>query len=160
MAEVENNIDCPFCRSGIKDLSFFENEDFSAIYNVAPILPGHALVIPKKHITSFLDLPDKDLFEFIKFSRTVIKILSKAFNTEAFNWTLQEKDEAGQSIAHMHIHIIPRKPEDLPHPGDWYPKLKYNINNILDSHKREKLKPEQLKVIVEKLQDISAGIIK
>ncbi len=160
MAEAGNNTDCPFCRSGIRDLSFFENKDFIAIYNVAPIVPGHALVFPKKHITSLLDLADKDLFEFIKFSRSVIKILSKAFNTGAFNWTLQEKEEAGQSIAHMHIHIIPRKPEDLPHPGDWYPKLKYNINNILDSHKRERLSREQLKVIVEKLKDISAGIFK
>ena len=158
MPERKNNTDCPFCKSGIKDLTFFENEKFIAIYNIAPIVPGHALVLPKKHITSFFDLTDTDLFEFIKFSRSVIKILSKAFNTEAFNWTLQEKDEAGQSIAHMHIHIIPRKPEDLPHPGDWYPKLKYNINNILDSHKRERLNPDQLKVIVRKLKKISTEV--
>ena len=160
MPERKNNTDCPFCNSGIYDLSFFENEKFIANYNIAPIVPGHALVIPREHHTSFLDLTDKDLFEFIKFSRSVIKILSKAFNTEAFNWTLQEKEEAGQSIAHMHIHIIPRKPEDLPHTGDWYPKLKYNINNILDSHKRERLEPDQLKVIVRKLKKISAEVIK
>lgn len=160
MPDRENNIDCPFCTSGIKDLSFFENESFFAIYNIAPILPGHTLVIPKKHITGFFELEDKDLFEFIKFSRSVIKILAKAFKTEAFNWTLQEKDEAGQSIVHMHIHIIPRKPGDLPHPGDWYPRLKYNIDNILDSHKRERLKPDQLKVIIEKLKKISADVLK
>jgi bis(5'-adenosyl)-triphosphatase len=160
MPERENNIDCPFCTSRIKNLSFFENESFLAIYNIAPILPGHTLVIPKKHITSFLEMTDEELFEFVKFSRSVIKILSKAFKTEAFNWTLQEKDEAGQSVAHMHIHIIPRKAEDLPHPGDWYPRLKYNINNILDSHKRERLKPAQLKIIIEKLKNISAEIIK
>ncbi len=158
MPERENNVDCPFCKSGIKDLSFFENESFSAVYNIAPILPGHTLVIPKKHITSFFELTEEELFDFVKFSRSVIKILSKAFGTEAFNWTLQEKDEAGQSIAHMHIHIIPRKAGDLPHPGDWYPGLKYNIDNILDSDKREKLKPDQLSVIIEKLKNISADL--
>ena len=158
MRERENKTDCPFCKSGIRDLSFFENEGFITVYNIAPILPGHTLVIPKKHITSFFELTDKELYDFVKFSRSVIKILSKAFGTEAFNWTLQEKDEAGQSIAHMHIHIIPRKAGDLPHPGDWYPKLKFNIDNILDSDKREKLKPDQLKVIIEKLKNISADL--
>ena len=160
MSYKKNSTDCPFCNSGIQDFTFFENEKFIAIYNIAPILPGHTLVIPKKHITDFFKLTDEELFEFIKFSRSVIKILSKAFNTEAFNWTLQEKEEAGQSIAHMHIHIIPRKPEDLPHPGDWYPKLKYNINNILDSHKRERLNPDQLNVIVRNLKRISEEVIK
>ena len=156
--ERNNNGDCPFCAPDIKDLSFFENENFAALYNIAPILPGHTLVIPKKHITGFFELSDQDLFEFVKFSRSVIRILSKAFGTESFNWTLQEKEDAGQTITHMHIHIIPRKPGDLPHPGDWYPRLKYDIDNIPDSGKREKLQPEQLRVIVEKLKKISGNI--
>jgi bis(5'-adenosyl)-triphosphatase len=160
MQERKNNTNCPFCASEIKDSSFFESENFLAVYNIAPILPGHTLVIPKKHITSFFQLSDKDLFEYIKFSRSVTKILSKVFDTEAFNWSLQEKDEAGQSVAHMHIHIIPRKPGDLTNSGDWYPMLKNNIDNILDSNKREKLKPDQLKVIIEKLKNVSAEVLK
>ena len=156
MTQRPDNISCPFCEPEIRHLSFFENSKFIAIYNIAPILPGHALVIPKEHIISFFDLTDKDLFEFIKFSRQVVRILSKAFNTEAFNWTLQEKAEAGQSIAHMHIHIMPRKPEDLPHPGDWYPKLKYNIGDILDSYKRVRLTGDQLRATIEKLKSIAA----
>jgi bis(5'-adenosyl)-triphosphatase len=156
MDKKEDNAGCPFCGDGMKKLSFYESPDFIAIYNVAPILPGHALVIPKAHIISFFEMSDRELFEFIKFSRTVLKILAKAFNTEAFNWTLQEKAEAGQSIAHMHIHIMPRKAEDMAHPGDWYPKLKYNINDILDSHKRERLTNDQLRTIVERLRSISA----
>jgi bis(5'-adenosyl)-triphosphatase len=160
MNESQDNTGCPFCKPEIRNLSFYENSKFIAIYNIAPILPGHTLVIPKKHLISFFDLADKDLFEFIKFSRTVIRILSKAFNTEAFNWTLQEKAEAGQSIAHMHIHVMPRKPEDLPHPGDWYPKLKYNIGDILDSHKRAHLTEDQLAAIIEKLRSTATEVVK
>jgi bis(5'-adenosyl)-triphosphatase len=155
MDKNDDNAGCPFCDPGIRKLSFYESTEFIAVYNIAPILPGHALVIPKAHIISFFNLSDRDLFEFIKFSRTVVKILAKAFNTEAFNWTLQEKAEAGQSIAHMHIHIMPRKPEDLIHPGDWYPKLKYNINDILDSNKRQRLTDDQLRAIVGKLRSIA-----
>ncbi len=160
MPEIKNSAECPFCKSGIRDLSFLESEKFIAAYNIAPVLPGHTLVIPRRHITGFFELDDEELFEFVKFSRSVIKVLSKAFGTEAFNWTLQEKEESGQSIAHMHIHIIPRKPGDLPHPGDWYPRIKYNINNILDSDKREKLKPGQLEKIIRKLKNISAELFK
>jgi bis(5'-adenosyl)-triphosphatase len=160
MPERKKSTDCPFCKSGVKDLSFFESEKFIAVYNIAPILPGHTLVIPRRHITGFFELEDEELFEFVKFSRSVVKILSKAFGTEAFNWTLQEKEEAGQSIAHMHIHIIPRKPEDLPHPGEWYPRLKYNTDNVLDSDKRERLRPGQLKGIIKKLKNISTELFK
>ena len=155
MLEKSYDIKCPFCKQEIKDLVFYESEKFIAAYNIAPILPGHSLVMPKEHMISIFDLSDEELFEFVKFSRTVIKILSKAFNTEGFNWTLQESEEAGQTIAHMHIHIIPRKKEDLAHPGDWYPKLKHNVDDIIDSNKRMKLKADEIRSIVGKLRSFS-----
>ena len=76
MNKSDDNTGCPFCDPAIRNLSFYENNKFIAIYNIAPILPGHVLVIPIKHLTSFFDLANKDLFEFINFSRIVIRILS------------------------------------------------------------------------------------
>ncbi len=151
--QVSLENDCPFCKKSIKEITFFESKNFRAIYNIAPILPGHVLIVPKKHITSFMELTDKGLFEFVKFSRHVILLLTRTFKTEAFNWTLQEKEEAGQTIAHMHIHIIPRKSKDIETPGDWYPKVKNNLQDIIDSEKRPKLKLEELKKIVTLLKE-------
>ncbi len=149
---------CPFCSSEIKENTFFESANFLAIYNVAPILPGHSLVIPKLHITSFMELTENELFEIVSFSRKTIKILSLAFETTAFNWTIQEKEEAGQTIAHMHIHIVPRIPRDLPNPGDWHTKLKHNIESVIDSDLRPNVPPHELKSIVLRLRSFATNI--
>ena len=152
MPANENHSVCPFCKPDINEAAFLDSEKFIAVYNIAPVFPGHSLVIPRKHITSLLEFSDQELFEFVKFSRKAIIVLSEAFSTEGFNWILQEREEAGQSIAHMHIHILPRKPGDLKHPGDWYPKMKHYTDNNIESDKRMNLKPAEIKKIVAKLR--------
>ena len=146
-----NNI-CPFCNPAILDYAFLESSSHLALYNIAPILPGHSLIITKAHLTSIMELSEDELCEFVSFSRKAIRILAHVFQTDAFNWTLQEKEEAGQTVAHMHVHILPRKPEDLPEPGEWYPKLANNIDNFLDSLKRPRLSQTEMKPIIERLK--------
>lgn len=136
------------------DSCFAESENFRAIYNLAPILPGHSLIVFKQHISSFLEVPEEYTIEMMQFSRKVIRTLKEAFNTSAFDWTLQEGIEAGQTIEHMHIHIIPRKKGDLPEPGDWYPKLKNTFPETVDSLSRPKHTSEEIKNISAKLNAI------
>lgn len=142
---------CPFCNNGT-DAVFAESKNFVALYNIAPILPGHSLVVPRRHVESLMDLSKPALAELMVFSRDVVKILSRAFNTGGFNWTIQEKEEAGQSVGHLHLHLIPRKPKDLPEPGDWYPLLKQKEAEIIDSAKRARLKPQELRRIVAEIK--------
>ncbi|MBN2213556.1 MAG: HIT family protein [Bacteroidales bacterium] len=154
----ENNT-CPFCNTDILDYAFLESNNFLAVYNIAPVLPGHSLIIPRVHFTSFMELSDGELYEFISFSRKAIRILSGVFQTESFNWILQEKEEAGQTIAHMHIHIIPRKPGDMPEPGDWYPRWKNNISHLIDSNQRPRLSRDEMKTIVDRLRKAAADAV-
>ncbi|MEA3444053.1 MAG: HIT family protein, partial [Bacteroidota bacterium] len=112
---------CPFCADNISEISFYETDNFRTIYNIAPILPGHSLLVPKQHKESLMDFSDNQLSEMMLHTKKAIQLLQKAFSTEGFNLSLQEKYEAGQNIAHFHLHIIPRSPGDLKHPGDWYP---------------------------------------
>lgn len=146
---------CPFCKKDIKKSTFSESENFIAIVNIAPVLPGHSLIVPKKHLKSFMDLSDEELFEMVKFSRKVVKILNSFFKTNAFDWTIQDNEEAGQTIPHLHLHIIPRIKNDLPDPGDWYPMLKNNFENSIDSRKRSKLKETEMKQMVTFLRKIA-----
>ncbi len=145
---------CPFCSPNIDKSVFAESVNFKAIYNIAPILPGHTLIISNKHISKFMNIEDRLMEELIILSRQVIRTLSKAFKTDSFNWTLQEGAEAGQTIEHMHIHIIPRHKNDLPSPGDWYPELKTHENKIIDSLSRPKLSIPEIQSVVRYLTKI------
>lgn len=143
---------CPFCSPLVKDACFAESDNFRAVYNLAPILPGHSLIIPKKHISTFLRIDDSLMTEMILFSRKIIRLLNKAFETNSYDWTLQDGIPAGQTIEHFHIHIIPRKTNDLPLPGDWYPLLIQKTNALEDSFTRQKHTKEDMKIIVNKLK--------
>jgi len=146
--------ECPFCKEDIKDISYLESKNFYVIYNIAPVFPGHSLLIPKRHIISIFDLTNEELVELILLGRKAIEILKIALKTDAFNISLQEKEEAGQTIAHLHVHIIPRIKGDLEDPGKWYVKIQNNYEDIIDSCKRPKLNKNEMIEIVNYLKTI------
>ena len=146
--------DCPFCDAS-RDLAFAESSRFAAIYNIAPILPGHSLVVPKRHVVSLLDLDDSELAEFAVFGRTVVRILMDAFCVHSFNWTIQEGESAGQSVSHLHMHVIPRKAGDLPSPNDWYPMLKTKAAKLIESKSRAKLTKFEMARVVAHLRTVA-----
>lgn len=146
---------CPFCDNFFKEAVFAESKNFVAAYNLAPVLPGHTLIVPKRHIESTLDLSDDHLSEMMIFSKKVTALLLKAFSADGFDWSVQDKEVAGQTISHMHLHIVPRIKGDLKNPGDWYPKISNNYKEILDSDQRKKLNKEEMKLIVGKLKELS-----
>lgn len=144
--------DCPFCNPAREVGCFAQTQDFMAVYNIAPILTGHSLVIPKWHVSSLLDLSDSEIAEMVRFSRVVVRNLMRIFNATGFNWTVQEGEEAGQTIPHLHLHLIPRSVGDLPSPGDWYPKLKKSESGIIDSSDREQLTESELKLVADQIK--------
>jgi bis(5'-adenosyl)-triphosphatase len=152
-------MNCPFCQPSIQEAVFARSENFLAVYNLAPIFPGHSLIIPVRHLQSTLELTTDELTEMMLFARSVTSLLLKAFKAEAFNWSIQDREAAGQTLAHLHMHIVMRYPGDLPDPGDWYPKIRQNYSEILDSTSREKLTPSELKKIVETLRSTANNSI-
>jgi bis(5'-adenosyl)-triphosphatase len=122
------NSNCPFCKTDNQLLAFASTENFRAIYNLSPILPGHSLVIPVKHVTSLFDLDEEEISNFFSFARKVTAFLCEFYQSEAYDWSLQEGTEAGQSIDHLHLHIIPRKPGDLGETGEWYGQLRQSVD--------------------------------
>jgi bis(5'-adenosyl)-triphosphatase len=150
---------CPFCSEQFQSSVFYENGDFMAAFNIAPVLPGHSLVIPRAHHTSILSFTDTEITDFFKTARTALLILMKAFHTEAFDWSLQEKPEAGQTIEHLHLHIVPRAKNDLLTPGHWYPLVQRNDMDMIDSLKRPRLTAEEMKIIVDKLKEVARSTV-
>lgn len=126
-----------------------ESERFRAIVNIAPILPGHALVIPKRHVDSLLALDHAEIAEMVELSRRAVSLLVSVYAADGFDWTIQESEAAGQSVPHLHLHLIPRKQGDLPDPGDWYAHL-------IEFRKRPRLTREQMVREADELREALA----
>lgn len=148
--------DCQFCRKEIIEKSFCSTSQFSAIYNIAPIVPGHSLIIPNTHYISLFELSDQELCEMMVFARKVTRILQTVFQCDGFDWSVQDGISAGQSVPHLHLHIVPRKPHDMTNGTEWYSKLSQNAVPAPDSQHRIKLEEEEYNAITARLTEASA----
>jgi bis(5'-adenosyl)-triphosphatase len=151
---------CIFCSRAISGKSFYTTAQFSAFYNIAPILPGHSLVIPNKHYESLFELPDDELSEMMLFARKITSVLKTVFKCDGFDWTIQDGVSAGQTIPHLHLHIIPRKPLDLRESNEWYSKIPQSEESFLDSENRARLNEKEYDEITLKLKEASAKMLK
>jgi bis(5'-adenosyl)-triphosphatase len=150
---LEHTGECPFCRATVESNAFMESENFLAIYNIAPILRGHSLVIPRKHVESLFDLSEIELTEFTQFSKKVTELLLEAFKGDGFDWSIQEGLSAGQSIPHLHLHIVIRKPKDIGDESEWYMIIRENEKNVLDSASRAHLSDEEYRFYTDFLKN-------
>lgn len=107
--------DCVFCKiaSGeIKSEIIYENDNFFSVFDQNQEIPGHALVISKKHFATTLDMPATIGAEFLDcIKKTAIKIIDEQ-KAEGFNIINNNFEAAGQAVKHVHYHIIPRKRGD------------------------------------------------
>ena len=145
--------ECPFCSATVQQSAFRADGRFLAIYNVAPILPGHSLVLPRAHVESVLTLDDADLAGLVVFASQVTRLLARAFAADGFDWTVQDGRSAGQSVPHLHLHVIPRHSGDLP--GDWYPALVANEGARIDSDARPRLTSAEHARVTDRLRKLA-----
>lgn len=107
---------CPFCKIS-QDALVLENEFAFAIDDRFPVTFGHLLVIPKRHVESYFDLTRDELNacdDLLRRARSAI--ISKDSSVCGFNIGINDGHAAGQTIAHCHIHLIPRRAGDTENP--------------------------------------------
>lgn len=106
-------MDCPFCTDKeVKDRIIIENDLAFAFPTYTPIVPGHILICPKRHIQYYED-STSDERNAIEELRAKLKIaLKKVFQAQGFNYAWNEEVVGGQSVSHFHLHILPRKEGD------------------------------------------------
>jgi bis(5'-adenosyl)-triphosphatase len=143
--------ECPFCNPEVVSSAFAEESGFYAIYNHAPVVPGHSMIIPFRHVSDMFDLSDNEYTVLFLFARKVTSFLTKYFDTGEFDISLQQGSNAGQSVDHLHLHIIPRRANDLPFGEEWFHKLDEEKHNLLDSGKF--LNNEELKQLSNSLRN-------
>ena len=102
---------CIFCQIASREAPaerILETEGTVSFLDIQPRSPGHSLVIPKLHATNLADLDDDLVGEVFRATRNVVKMLEKALKPAAFTIGINDGEEAGQVIAHLHVNIIPR----------------------------------------------------
>lgn len=107
--------DCIFCKivkGEIPSAKIYEDEKFLAFLDIAPVKPGHVLIIPKEHFKDTTLTPDNVLSELIVRGKKIGKALIKELGAEGFIFSTNNGKAAGQEIFHTHFHIIPRKSDD------------------------------------------------
>ncbi|MGH7897975.1 MAG: HIT family protein [Candidatus Binatia bacterium] len=105
---------CPFCDLGERIIG--ENELAASLHDLQPASRGHTLVVPKRHCTSFFDLTAAEVQACHDLLRSERERLLGELHPDGFNVGVNDGTAAGQSVEHMHWHLIPRYHGDHPDP--------------------------------------------
>lgn len=99
----------------------------AAFVNLRPIVPGHVLVVPRKVAPLLQDLNDAEYDDVWRTVRVVQRLLRECYpgseGSGAFNVAVQDGRGAGQSVPHVHVHVLPRRSGDFPRNDDVYDAL-------------------------------------
>lgn len=102
---------------------FLRTDHSGAFVNLRPIVPGHVLVMPQVIVPTMEELSQEQYTDLWLTVRQVQTALKKHYQAQAFNVAVQDGREAGQSVPHVHVHILPRKSGDFERNDDVYDEL-------------------------------------
>lgn len=104
---------CAFCNEEIVNhQKFYEDDVVVAMLTHKPILPGHVLIIPKRHVERYEELTDDEIVHIHHAIQKVHQIVSKVFGTSSYLLLQKNGVEVGQTVPHVHFHYIPRETGD------------------------------------------------
>lgn len=115
-SELNLSSDCPFCNPDKDREIILESASVFAIYDKFPVSNGHVLIIPKKHVSNYFELSFKEQSACWFVLNAVQKIIQEKFNPDGFNVGININETAGQTVPHVHIHLIPRYNGDVEIP--------------------------------------------
>jgi len=100
----------------------FETDEEIAFLDIMPSAKGHTLVIPKLEVIKLEELPESLAISLMRTLQTVATAVSKAFDGIDYNLILNNGENAGQVVEHLHFHILPREKDS---PAPFRNKIKY-----------------------------------
>ena len=125
-------MECLFCKilDEKKKEFIYDNASFYSFYDPYPVSKGHALIIPKRHVNSFVGLDNKEQSDLFDALKKVMEFVNEKYHFSGYNIGINNGEVAGQTIMHLHLHFIPRYGGDVQNPkggvrnvipekGDW-----------------------------------------
>jgi histidine triad (HIT) family protein len=124
MASDPNCIFCKIVKGEIPSFKLYEDAETLAFMDINPVHDGHCLVIPKAHSTNVFEIDPEDFAAAARTAAKLARAVKAAIPCDGFNLMQANGEGAGQSVGHLHLHILPRKSGDgllfnwEPKPGE------------------------------------------
>jgi diadenosine tetraphosphate (Ap4A) HIT family hydrolase/HKD family nuclease len=106
---------CPFC-SPSDDRLFHRGRLVLGLWDQFPVSPGHALIIPRRHVASWFEATDDERVELMAVVADARTAIERVHQPDGYNLGVNIGHAAGQTIFHLHVHVIPRYHGDVPAP--------------------------------------------
>ena len=113
----ENGIFCKILAGEIPSTAVYEDDDFKAILDVNPAARGHVIILPKNHAANIYELPDEDASKIMIVAKKIATAIEKAYHCDGVNILQNNGEAAGQTVFHLHVHVIPRFKGDTVNIG-------------------------------------------
>ena len=104
----EKDVFCKIVDGEIPCYKLYEDDDVLAFLDISQVTKGHALVISKKHYDNFLSTPQEVMHKVMDVAQRIGQVSIKLLGAKGVNILSNCYKEAGQSVMHFHVHVIPR----------------------------------------------------
>lgn len=106
---------CPFC-SPPPERIFRDSAEILALWDAHPVSPGHALIIPRRHIPDWFAASDAERAALTAAIDDVRREIERHHRPDGYNIGINVGEAAGQTVFHLHVHVIPRYRGDVAQP--------------------------------------------
>lgn len=110
------NEPCPLCERVLRGTLICANDLAVAFADGYPVSPGHTLVVPRRHVANFFSLSEDEQCALWSLVPCAERILTREHGPAGYNIGVNVGTAAGQTVAHVHLHLIPRYEGDRPDP--------------------------------------------
>jgi len=107
--------DCLFCKIAGGDIPaeiVYSDKHAVAFLDINPKSPGHTVVVPRRHSSTIIDLPESEVGPLFTAVKKVSQRLFGALRADGLNLGVNQNQAGGQVVNHLHIHILPRFKND------------------------------------------------
>ncbi|NJE49244.1 HIT family protein [Thermococcus sp. 9N3] len=151
-------MECPFCRPPREQL-LYEDSLIRILLDAYPASRGHLLVVPRRHVERWEDLTGEEKLALIRGMELAMEVLRETLKPDAFNVGMNLGKEAGQTVPHLHLHVIPRWRGDSKNPRGGVRKAVLDLEDenlsLKERWVKNRLKPEE----VSRLREAFNGVL-
>lgn len=107
--------ECLFCKIANGEIpsdTIYEDEDFRVILDISPASAGHAIILPKNHAADLFELEKDDVSKIMGIAQKVGGAMMASLGCDGLNVLQNNGEAAGQTVFHLHVHLIPRYIKD------------------------------------------------